>query len=303
MDLAVCVEDLVVRYGEVTAVDHLSLAVRRGEIFGLLGPNGAGKTTTLAVLEGIRAPDSGRAEVLGLSVREHARALKHRIGVQFQVTTFFDTLTVLETLQLYAALYPRAASPAEMLRLLDLEGKARARVSTLSGGQKQRLAIGTAMLHDPELLFLDEPTTGLDPQARKAIWALVEGFRARGKTVLLTTHYMEEAEALCDRVAVVDGGRVIQADTPAGLVGSLPFREVIRAAFREPPPAEACRTLPAAAAVEAGPGVWEFRAADPDATAAAVQELGGRWGLVQFQRRAASLEDYFLAVTGRALRG
>src|SRR5580692_7890339 len=205
-------------FADVQAVDGLDLEVAQGECFGLLGPNGAGKTTTIEICEGLTASDEGMVEVLGLNWRTGADELRQRIGIQLQETQFPDKLTVEETLRLFRSFYRSGISVDESIKMAQLEEKRRARVGGLSGGQKQRLAMATALVGDPELLFLDEPTTGLDPQARRHLWDLVEGLKHEGRTIILTTHYMEEAERLCDRVAIMDHGKVIALGTPNELI-------------------------------------------------------------------------------------
>ena len=209
------------RYGDVVAVDGLSLAVERGECFGLLGPNGAGKTTTIEILEGLLPADDGDVEVLGMTWNAHERQLRQRLGVQLQETQLADKLTVEETLRLFRSFYHHGYTIDELLKMVELEGKRASWVVKLSGGQKQRLALACALAGNPDLLFLDEPTSGLDPQSRRQLWELVRRIRDAGGTVLLTTHYMEEAEMLCDRVAIVDHGRVIALGTPSELITSL----------------------------------------------------------------------------------
>jgi ABC-2 type transport system ATP-binding protein len=215
------------RYGDVVAVDGLSLSVRRGECFGLLGPNGAGKTTTIEILEGLLAPDSGDVEVLGLRWARDEHALRQRLGIQLQETQLADKLTVEETLQLFRSFYLRGRDVEELLRLVELESKRKSWVVKLSGGQKQRLSVACALAGSPDILFLDEPTTGLDPQSRRQLWGILNRFRAAGGTHLLTTHYMDEAEVLCDRVAIVDKGKVIALDTPKALIATLGEPKVI----------------------------------------------------------------------------
>src|SRR3954466_3476268 len=212
---------LIKRYADVVAVNGLDLEVCTGECFGLLGPNGAGKTTTIEILEGLTRHDAGDVEVLGHRWGRHDSELRQRLGIQLQETQLNDKLSVEETLRLFRAFYTRTRSIDEVLGIVELESKRTAWVGKLSGGQKQRLAIGCALVGRPEVLFLDEPTTGLDPQSRRQLWALVEPFKATGRTVLLTTHYMEEAERLCDRVAIVDHGRVSARGTPQALIDSL----------------------------------------------------------------------------------
>ena len=209
------------------AVADLTLSVKRGECFGLLGPNGAGKTTAIEILEGLLTPDSGDVEVLGLRWTNHASELRQRLGIQLQETQLADKLTVEETLRLFRSFYTRGRTIDELLRIVELEGKRTSRVGKLSGGQKQRLSLACAVAGDPDLLFLDEPTTGLDPQSRRQLWALLDQFRVRGGTILMTTHYMDEAEFLCDRVAIVDHGRMIALDTPKALIAQLGEPKVI----------------------------------------------------------------------------
>ena len=225
--LALRCTDLHKRYGDVVAVDGLSLDVRRGECFGLLGPNGAGKTTTIEILEGLLAPDAGDVEVLGLRWATDGDALRQRLGIQLQETQLADKLTVEETVRLFRSFYDRGHDVGEVLRLVELESKRGSWVNKLSGGQKQRLAIACALAGEPDLLFLDEPTTGLDPQSRRQLWELLQAFRQQGRTILLTTHYMDEAEVLCDRVAIVDRGRIIAQDTPRDLIASLGEARVV----------------------------------------------------------------------------
>ena len=224
---AVRCERLTKRYGDVVAVDGLSLTVQRGECFGLLGPNGAGKTTTIEILEGLLAPDAGDVEVLGMRWRTHDAELRQRLGIQLQETRLADKLTAEETLRLFRSFYHRGRSIADLLRLVELEGKRTSWVGKLSGGQRQRLALACALAGAPDLLFLDEPTTGLDPQSRRQLWSILEQFRAEGGTILLTTHYMDEAEVICDRVAVVDLGRIIALGTPGELIESLGTPKVV----------------------------------------------------------------------------
>ena len=226
-ELAVKCDRLEKRYGDVIAVDGLSLHVTRGECFGLLGPNGAGKTTTIEILEGLLAPDSGDVEVLGLRWKTHERQLRDRLGIHLQETQLSDKLTVEEMLRLFRSFYRRGSPVSELLQIVELEGKRRSRVGTLSGGQKQRLSVACALAGNPDLLFLDEPTTGLDPQSRRQLWAVLQRFRAAGGTILLTTHYMDEAQTLCDRVAIVDHGRLIALGSPQELITALAAPQVI----------------------------------------------------------------------------
>ena len=222
--IAIQVEDLRRAYGEVRAVNGVSFTVNSSEIFGLLGPNGAGKTTTLSILQGLRRADAGRVIVFGQDIATHARQIKRRIGVQLQRTSLLPDLTSLQQVKLFARLYGRQLNSANALKLLErvsLAEKANSLPAKLSGGQQQRLALALALVNDPEIVFLDEPTASLDPQSRHNLWGLVRGLKAEGRTVILTTHHIEEAEALCDRVGIIDHGQLIALDTPSGLMGNL----------------------------------------------------------------------------------
>jgi ABC-2 type transport system ATP-binding protein len=215
------VRDLRKSYGSVEAVRGISFEVARGEVFGLLGPNGAGKTTTVEILEGLRSADSGSARVAGVDVRADPAGVKERIGVQLQSSAFPEHFTAKEMVELFAVFYRRRVDALALLRAVGLEERAGQMAEKLSGGQRQRLSIAVALVNDPQVLFLDEPTTGLDPQARRNLWDLVREIQGRGTTVLLTTHYMDEAEVLCDRVAIMDGGRILELDAPRALIGQL----------------------------------------------------------------------------------
>ncbi len=234
---AVEVEHLVKAYSEVRAVNGLTFSVHQGEIFGLLGPNGAGKSTTLGILQGLRRADSGRVIVLGLDISAHAPQIKRRIGVQLQRTSLLPDLTAIEQVELFARLYGRNISRASALKLLErvaLAEKTKALPGKMSGGQQQRLALALALVNDPEIVFLDEPTAGLDPQARHNLWDLVRGLRDEGRTVVLTTHYIEEAEVLCHRVGIMDHGQLLALDTPGGLVNQLAGHSAITTAASWP---------------------------------------------------------------------
>ena len=215
------VDELTKRYGQLVAVNAVSFSVFRGEVFGILGPNGAGKTTTVEILEGMRTPDSGTALVNEIDVTRHPRRVKAIIGVQLQTSAFFDGLSLLEILQVFGSLYQAKVDTRALLDEVELADKSRSQYRELSGGQKQRFSIAVALTNDPLVMFLDEPTTGLDPQARRHLWELVKQLQARGKTIVLTTHYMEEAEELCNRVAIIDEGQIIALDSPDTLVNDL----------------------------------------------------------------------------------
>ncbi len=215
------VVDLCKSYGSIQAVNGVSFSIATGEVFGILGPNGAGKTTTVEILEAMREPDSGIARISGIDIRENPRAVKSIIGIQLQATAFFDRLTLAEIIQVFASIYHKRVDPLALLRQVELEDRAKSMFNALSGGQKQRFSVATTLVNDPLVLFLDEPTTGLDPQARRHMWDLVKEFKSQGKTVLLTTHYMEEAEELCDRVAIMDQGEIVALDSPDKLIDEL----------------------------------------------------------------------------------
>jgi ABC-2 type transport system ATP-binding protein len=302
MPAALRVEKLVKKYGELRAVDGLDLEVRQGECFGLLGPNGAGKTTTVEILEGLGEPTSGSVEVLGMRWDRHPRALRQRLGVSLQETHLPDKLTVEENLRLFRSFYARGRPVDEVLALVELTDKRSAWTEKLSGGQKQRLAVACALVSDPELLFLDEPTTGLDPQSRRQLWDVVLGFKSLGRTVLLTTHYMDEAERLCDRVAVVDKGKVIALGTPGELIASLGGQQVVELATGRPLLAESLADLPSVrSARRSADGVAltveQLHVALP-AVLARVEPLG----LTRLSTHHATLEDVFVHLTGRHLR-
>ncbi|MCL6553359.1 MAG: ABC transporter ATP-binding protein [Firmicutes bacterium] len=305
-DPIVQVRNLRKRYGPLIAVDGVSFEVRREEIFGILGPNGAGKTTTLEMLEGLRTADDGSALIDGVDVRRDPRGVRARIGVQLQEAGFFDRLTVEETLRLFAAFHGRPAPVAALLERLQLTEKRRAWVRTLSGGQRQRLAIAVALVHDPPLLFLDEPTTGLDPQARRNLWDIIETLRRDGRTVILTTHYMEEAQRLCDRVAIMDHGRIVALDAPRALIRAhAPTATVVLAGADASTTRDAAlAALPAVRQVEQANGEVRLATADPVETVQAVLALlrAGTLRFTQLRVEEATLEDVFLHLTGRRLR-
>ncbi|MBI2760207.1 MAG: ABC transporter ATP-binding protein [Chloroflexi bacterium] len=300
---AIEVTDLKKRYGQVQAVDGISFSVSRGEVFGMLGPNGAGKTTTVEIVEGLRRPDSGHVAVLGYDVSRQPRAVKERIGVQLQTPTLLPRLTAYEILELFGSFFPNPRPPGDLITLLGLEEVRDRRAGTLSGGQAQRLSIGLALVNDPAIVFLDEPTTGLDPQARVNLWELVEAISAGGATVLLTTHYMEEAERLCDRVAIVDHGRIVALDAPRGLIDANFSETAI--IFRMPgPPREDLERLSGVREAQIDEDEVTLYSADVPATMAALLDLarGREHALQNLYVRGATLEDVFLKLTGRRLR-
>ena len=293
-------------YGDVVAVDGIDLDIRPGECFGLLGPNGAGKTTTIEICEGLTPPDAGEVVILGRHWGRDDCALRELLGISLQETQFSDKLTVTETIRLFRSFYRHGPVPATVIDLVQLGEKAGARVGQLSGGQRQRLALACALVGDPELLFLDEPTTGLDPQSRRQLWELIEGFRAGGRSILLTTHYMDEAQRLCDRVAIVDHGRVIAHGTPRELIASLGAEHVLEFAVADGAPLDAAAH---AAVAGIGPlgrqdGVWRVQVSElHQAMPALLGELRRQGAqLSELRTHSATLEDVFVSLTGRQLR-
>ncbi|HUQ34426.1 MAG TPA: ABC transporter ATP-binding protein [Pyrinomonadaceae bacterium] len=296
---------LVKRYPDVTAVDGIDLSVRTGECFGILGPNGAGKTTTVEIFEGLTKPDGGTVEVLGQSWgKGQDRALRNRFGVQLQETQLTEKLTVRETVKLFRSFYTRGRDVESIISLVELNEKQDSRVGKLSGGQKQRLALACALVGDPELLFLDEPTTGLDPQARLKLWDIVEQFRAGGGSIVLTTHYMEEAARLCDRVGVMDHGRVIALDTPTRLIESLGADQIVEFSVKGEMEEDALGKLAGVRSVRAASDGYALTVADiGSALPALLAEIEHRRvELVTLTTHQATLEDVFVSLTGRMLR-
>jgi ABC-2 type transport system ATP-binding protein len=303
-ELALRVQGIRKAYPKVLAVDGLDLEVGRGEVFGLLGPNGAGKTTTLEMIEGLTEPDAGAIQVLGMDWKGHGREIRSRIGVQLQSTSLFNKITPREALTLYGSYYPRRRSAGELLDLVQLQDKADAYHVTLSGGQMQRLALALALVNDPELVFLDEPTTGLDPQARRSLWEVVRQIKREGRTVILTTHYMDEAEVLCDRLAIMDHGRLLTAGTPMGLIQDLAIPSVVELTFDGPAPDPASFSAQLGLGVAGRGDFWEIPTPDPKALLPRLLEAAEASALPykQIHVRRATLEDVFLHLTGRSLR-
>jgi len=294
-------------YGDVVAVNGIDLEAYPGECFGLLGPNGAGKTTTIEICEGLTAPDSGTVELLGLSWKNSSAELRERIGIQLQETQFPEKLTVEEIVQLFRSFYRHGLRPGKIIETVQLTEKKSARAGSLSGGQKQRLAMACALVGDPELLFLDEPTTGLDPQARRHLWDLVEDLKKAGRTIILTTHYMDEAERLCDRVAVMDQGRIIALGTPRELIATIGAEHIVEfvvdglAADLE---AEALQRLEGVQHTRVDNGRYQLSVSELHTS---VPELFGelarrRIKLTELRTHSATLEDVFVSLTGRNLR-
>jgi ABC-2 type transport system ATP-binding protein len=294
-------------YKDVVAVDGLELEVRRGECFGLLGPNGAGKTTTLEICEGLTEPDSGEVAILGMHWNSDAGPLRQRLGIQLQDTQLTDKLTVLETVRLFRSFYHGGPTAAEVISLVQLDEKSNSRVGKLSGGQKQRLAMACALVGDPDFLFLDEPTTGLDPQARRQLWELIEQFKASGRTILLTTHYMDEAERLCDRIAIMDHGKVIALGTPRELIASMGIEHVVEfsaGSAGRPLAIGALRGIEGVRDVRTQNGSVQMLVSELHRAVPALLEELDRQGipLTELRTHSASLEDVFVALTGRHLR-
>jgi ABC-2 type transport system ATP-binding protein len=303
----VCVRGLRKSYSDVVAVDGLDLEVRRGECFGLLGPNGAGKTTTIEICEGLTPPDAGTVELLGLRWETDAAQLRQRLGVQLQETQLSEKLTVEETLRLFHSFYRSGPPVSEVIAMVQLEEKRGSRVGGLSGGQKQRLALACALVGDPDLLFLDEPTTGLDPQARRQLWDLIERFKTEGRTIILTTHYMDEAERLCDRVAVMDHGKTIALGTPRELIASIGAEHMVEFAVVEgvaPLDLATFEKLDGVRVARAENGGYELQVTELHrAVPALFGELARlRIPLAELRTHSATLEDVFVSLTGRHLR-
>ncbi|MGO4884119.1 MAG: ATP-binding cassette domain-containing protein [Bryobacteraceae bacterium] len=304
---ALRVRNLRKTFKDVVAVDGIDLDVGAGECFGLLGPNGAGKTTTIEICEGLTQPDSGEVELLGMHWETHAAELRQRLGIQLQETQLADKVTVMETLRLFRSFFRAGPSAAEVIALVQLEEKANSRVGGLSGGQKQRLALACALVGDPDFLFLDEPTTGLDPQARRQLWELIEQFKLQGRTILLTTHYMDEAEQLCDRVAIMDHGKIIALGTPRELIASIGVEHLVE--FSAGGAAKALQISPlermeGVRGVQAQNGTVLMQVTELHRAVPALLDELARQGvpLTELRTHSATLEDVFVTLTGRHLR-
>lgn len=299
------VENLAKSYGKVEAVSDLSFDIKKGEIFGFLGPNGAGKTTTLSILEGLLKADQGRVHVLGMEIDTHTKQIKSRIGVQLQNTSLLPDLSVFEQVQLFARLYGYQPAPAEILSLIQqvgLEQKTDMLPDKLSGGQQQRLALALALVNQPEIIFLDEPTTGLDPQSRRVLWALIRELRDQDKTIVLTTHHMEEAEALCDRVGIIDFGRFVALDTPGALINSL--AEVSSITTSTDIPLAEIEAWPHISQVQRNGNQLQLQTPDVALTLRSMLDLADQYQikLNDLQIKQTNLEDVFLNLTGRNIR-
>ncbi len=303
-DMILDVRNLVKSYHRKKVVDTVSFVVQRGEIFGVLGPNGAGKTTTLEMIEGIRVPDSGTAILAGLDVCRQKSAVQRIIGVQLQSTTLFPELTLLETLQFFAAIYPRPLDPRQLLSEVALEEKAKAHPQDLSGGQRQRLALALALINDPQVVFLDEPTAALDPQSRRMLWDIVLKLRENGKTILLTTHNMDEAQILCDRIAIMDKGKIIALDTPPGLISRLGAQATIDCRLNGKAIKSDLLDLPYVSNVRQANERYMLYTNEMQTTLVALLNYAQQQGITlsDLQVRTPTLEDVFLDLTGRGLR-
>jgi len=301
---AIHVTDLEKSYGSLKAVDGVSFQVEDKEIFGILGPNGAGKTTTLEMIETLREPDGGQVLVEGMDVRKNAKKIKEIIGVQLQTTVFFDNLTVYETIDLFGSFYSTKLSPDELLETVGLQDKRDAMLNELSGGQHKRVSIALALVNDPRIVFLDEPTTGLDPQVRRNIWEIVENLRAHEKTVIITSHYIEEAEYLCDRVAIMDYGKIIAHGTPAELVDQ--YSPESNISFRLTPPVDEAVVgkIEGVQSVKSGNDGYVVTTEVPQKTLVGIFKAAFENDAAadEISMRRASLEDVFLKITGRKIK-
>ena len=298
------VRDLVKRFGSLTAVDGISFSVRPGEVFGILGPNGAGKTTVLECIEGLQKPTAGSIEVLGLDVLRETNRVKELIGIQLQASAYFDYLTVREILRLFGSFYHTSVPPDELIAQVGLEDKAGTTIQKLSGGQKQRFTIAATLVNDPKVVFLDEPTTGLDPQARRGLWEFIQSIQQKGRSVVLTTHYMEEAATLCHRVAIMDRGKIVALDTPSNLVHSLPAPYEVRVVTEGRASMDGLESLDAVVGVDHGEnGTFNLRSSEAAKTLPALLGWVNQAGvtLTHLEVKPATLEDVFLALTGHGL--
>jgi ABC-2 type transport system ATP-binding protein len=304
MKAVIKVDNLRKSYKDIKAVNDISFRVYEGEIFGMLGPNGAGKTTTMEIVEGIRKADSGRVTVLGIDVKKHPRKVKANIGVQLQTTSLYPRLSVREVMALFASFYPRSASIDKLIKLVDLEDSKKKRCKNLSGGQQQRLSIALALVNNPKVLFLDEPTSGLDPQSRHNIWSMIEYVRSKGKSVFITTHYMEEAQRLCDRVAIIDYGKIIATDKPDKLVSQHFQDEAIEFELNQQLDDDVLSKVAGVTNVVQENGKVTVYSSAVPVTVSALLDLAKQRGfeLTNLYVRRATLEDVFLKLTGRRIR-
>jgi ABC-2 type transport system ATP-binding protein len=300
------VEHLVKSYGDIKAVNDISFQVEKGETFGMLGPNGAGKTTTVEIIEGLRSADSGRVSVLGLDVAKVPARIKQRIGIQLQAPSLLPLVSVQEILDLFGGFYERSLPVDDVLELLALKDSRKVLVKNLSGGQQQRLSVAMALINDPDIAFLDEPTTGLDPQARRGLWSVIEDMRSRGKTIFLTTHYMEEAERLCDRVAIIDHGQIIAMDSPRKLINDYFKESAIQFELEPAPPELVLQSFPGATQVMVSNNEVIIYSDNIPVTMSSILKYAEKTNqteqLKDLYVREATLEDVFLKLTGRKIR-
>jgi ABC-2 type transport system ATP-binding protein len=303
-DIVVEVKDLFKTYGNVKAVNGINFNIIKGEIFGMLGPNGAGKSTTVEIIEGLRSADKGSVTVLGIDISKDTRAVKERIGVQSQSPALFPDLKVKEIINFFRSLYTKSAPTSEIVKIASLQESQDILFRNLSGGQQQRLSVAVAFVNDPEIVILDEPTTGLDPQARRAMWDVIENFRSRGKTVLLTTHYMDEAQRLCDRIAIMDFGQIIALDSPHRLIESNIKEGAIQFRMKKYPGDEAVANIPEVSKViKEGDDVVVYTNNIPSVISGLLGLASQRsTELSELSVRQATLEDVFLKLTGKRIR-
>jgi ABC-2 type transport system ATP-binding protein len=305
-DSVIIVQGLKKTYGENTVVNDVSFEIEKGEIFGLLGPNGAGKSTTTEIIEGLRIPDAGTISVLGMDGAKNANEIKQKIGIQLQIPSLLPLLNVEETIDLFGGVYRHSLPTNQLLKLLSLEESRKVLTKDLSGGQQQRLSVAMALVNDPEIAFLDEPSTGLDPQARHNLWTVIEEMRARGKTIFLTTHFMEEAERLCDRIAIMDHGKIIASDAPQALISTYFKESAIQFEAEIIPSLEVFEVFPGATEVTVDNGEVVIYSEDVQATMSAVLQYAASNGstkqLKNLHVRQSTLEDVFLKLTGRRIR-
>lgn len=304
MNTVIKVNNLCKTYGNIKAVNRISFSVSKGEIFGMLGPNGAGKTTTMEIVEGIRNADSGEVEVLGINIRQHQRWVKANIGVQLQTTSLYPRLCVREVLDLFGSFFPRRVPADKLIEMVGLEDSRSKRCSNLSGGQQQRLSVALALVNNPRILFLDEPTSGLDPQSRHNIWNVIEYVRSKGKAVFLTTHYMEEAERLCDRVAIIDCGKIIATDRPDTLISQHFQEEAIEFELDQRIDEQVFQQVAGVTNAQLDNGKVIIYSSSVPVTISALLELAEQRSiqLTNLYVRRATLEDVFLKLTGRRIR-
>ena len=304
METAVKVSNLVKRYADLIAVNDISFSVGSGEIFGLLGPNGAGKTTTVEMIEGLRRPDGGAIEVCGIDALQNRDQIKEIIGVQLQSTTLYDKIKVREAIDLFGGYYRKSLPVEQLLELVSITDKQDSYVAKLSGGQKQRVALALALVNDPQVVFLDDPSTGLDPQARRNVWDMVEGLKKQGKTVILTTHYMEEAEHLCDRVGIVDHGKIIALDSPRNLIETSDLESAVEVTCKDENVLEIMQKLDGVTKVMQEGIRYLLHSKETSTVMRALTDLSENKTLrvESMSVRQGTLEDVFLLLTGRTLR-